>query len=347
MLTRVPFGHDLDGRPAEAWRLRSASGMEAWFLEHGATLARLQVPGRAGVGDPVDVVLGFDALHGYQRPHPYLGAVIGRYANRIRDGRFVLDGATVQLACNDGANHLHGGPVGFDRRAWVAQPAEDAITFSLHSEDGDQGYPGALEAQVRYSFAPSALRIDYTARTDRPTPANLTQHAYFDLGDEGILDLELQLAASRVLPVDAALLPTGEVDAVAGTPFDFRRPVRLRDAIAALASTAARVEGFDHCFVLDGQAGHLREAATLRNPRTALSLTVLTDQPGLQLYTGNFLDGSLVGRRERAYARHAGLCLEAQRFPDGPNHPDWGDCILRPGELYRQVTELRFDYGKA
>jgi aldose 1-epimerase len=350
MLTQIPFGQDLQGRPAQAWCLRSATGLEAWLLDHGATLARLQVPGADGA--MYDAVLGFASLAPYQRIHPYLGAVVGRYANRIRDGRFVQDGHPVLLARNDGAHHLHGGPEGFDRRAWSARAIDEgvspAIEFTLVSDDGDQGYPGRLEASVLYRLAADALHIDYIARTDRPTPVNLTQHAYFNLsGDadpEALLAQHLRVRASRYLPVDGDLLPTGERRDVTGSPFDLRTGPSIRDALRTDGVQEDRI-GFDHCFVLDDGPRSPRLAAALWSPTRARRLRVYTDQPGLQVYTGNFLDGSLVGRDGAPLQRHAGLCLETQRFPDGPNHPDWGDVMLRPGEVYRHSTVLAFDAG--
>jgi aldose 1-epimerase len=346
MLTRVPFGLDLAGRPTQAWRLRSAAGLEAWLLGHGATLARLRLPARDG--GIADVVLGFDSLAAYQQPHPYLGAMVGRHANRIRDGRFLLAGQAVQLACNDGPHHLHGGPEGFDRRTWAAHPLAEgdapAIEFVLHSEDGDQGYPGALAARVRYTLDGASLRIDTAATSDRPTVVNLAQHAYFDLaGSADIRALELQVQASHYLPVDAGRIPTGELRAVQDTPFDWRRAQPIHARLAELARVEPGSIGFDHCYVLDGEAGTLRLAAELTDPASGHRLRLHTDQPGLQVYTGNFLDGTLRGRDGMAYARHAGLCLEAQYFPDGPNHAHFPDPLLTPGDQRRQATVLEFE----
>lgn len=341
-VSRVPFGSDRDGRPAEAIVLRSAC-IEAWLLEWGATLARLRV--RNAQGRWADVVLGFGALSDYQQPQPYLGAVVGRHANRIRDGRFELDGREVVLARNDGAHHLHGGPEGFDRRSWsasVLDPGDEpALEFALHSVDGDQGYPGALEARVTYRLHDGRLHIDYLAAASAATPVNLTQHAYFDLSGRGdVRGQQLRLAASRYLPVDAQLVPTGEVRDVAGTAFDFRAGAVIGERLQALRASEPESPGFDHCFVLDGSAGALRTAAELLDPGSGRRLRLLTDQPGLQVYTGNFLDGRLRDRNGARLQRHAGLCLEPQRFPDGPNQPGFPDPILRPGELYRQACVL-------
>ena len=344
-LTRVAFGVDRDGRTASAFVLRSPAGVEAWLLEWGASLARLLAPDRSG--RPGDVVLGFDEASAYQQAHPYLGAVVGRHANRIRLARFPLDGRVVRLAPNDGEHHLHGGPEGFDRRMWQAAVLDDgdapAVEFALRSEAGDQGYPGALEARVVYRLEGAALHLDYLAASDAPTPVNLTQHAYFDLSGRGdIRGQHLRLQASRYLPVDEGLVPTGAIEDVAGTPFDFRKDPGIGEQLHALAQADPSLDGFDHCFVLDGPSGSLRPAARLRDPASGRCLHLHTDQPGLQLYTGNFLDGSLQGRQAARYARHAGLCLEAQRFPDGPNQPRFPDPILRPGQVYRQSTVFEF-----
>ena len=344
-LTRVAFGVDSEGRRADAFVLRNAAGLEAWLIGHGASLVRLRVPDRHGALG--DVVLGFPSLASYQEKHPYLGAVVGRHANRIRDGRFKLDGRDIALACNDGAHHLHGGPEGFDRRAWTATPLAvgeaPAIESALHSAEGDQGYPGALEVRVVYTLHDDTLRLDYLAAATAATPVNLTQHAYFDLAGHGdIRGQHLRLAASHYLPVDAQLVPTGERRAVEGTPFDFRSGALIGERLQALAQQQPQAPGFDHCFVIDGEPGVVRLAAELDDPRSGRRLRVLTDQPGLQVYTGNFLDGSLRNRDGRALGRHAGLCLEAQRFPDGPNHPGFPDAILRPGQVYRQTTVLEF-----
>lgn len=344
-VSRVPFGTDRDGRPAEATVLRHG-GLEAWLLEWGATLARLRVADARGRW--TDVVLGFGTLADYQQAQPYLGAVVGRHANRIRGGRFELDGREIALARNDGPHHLHGGPEGFDRQRWTASVLdpgdEPALEFALHSVDGDQGYPGALETRVTYRLQDGRLHIDYLAAANAPTPVNLTQHAYFDLSGRGdIRGQQLRLAASHYLPVDAELIPTGEIREVAGTAFDFRAGAVIGERLQALHAEAPASLGFDHCFVLDGAAGSLRTAAELLDPPSGRRLRLLTDQPGLQVYTGNFLDGRLHDRAGARLQRNAGLCLEPQRFPDGPNQPGFPDAVLRPGELYRQacVLELR------
>jgi aldose 1-epimerase len=341
-VTRAPFGTDRDGRPAEAIVLRHG-GLEAWLLEWGATLARLRVMDAQGRW--ADLVLGLRSLADYQQAQPYLGAVVGRHANRIRNGRFRLDGREVALARNDGAHHLHGGPEGFDRRPWTASvlAAGDApaLEFALHSADGDQGYPGALEARVVYRLQDRRLHIDYLAAASAPTPVNLTQHAYFDLSGRGdIRGQQLRLAASRYLPVDAQLIPTGELRDVAGTAFDFRAGAVIGERLQALHAAEPASPGFDHCFVLDGAAGSLRTAAELLDPASGRRLRLLTDQPGLQVYTGNFLDGRWPDREDRPLRRYAGLCLEPQRFPDGPNQPAFPDAILRPGQVYRQACVL-------
>lgn len=343
-LTRVPFGVDKDGVDAFAHVLQ-ADGIEAWLIDWGASLVRLRVPDRAG--QRADVVLGFEAWRDYQQPHPYLGAIVGRHANRIRDARFPLEGRVHRLLANDGPHHLHGGPRGFDRNLWRAAVLEagdaPALEFALHSEDGDQGYPGALEARVTYRLERSRLHIDYLAAGTTPTPVNLTQHAYFDLSaGRGIRGQKLQLAASHYLPVDALLIPTGEVRAVRDSPFDFRAGASINERLEALALSEPESPGFDHCFVLEGGERRLRPAAELSDPHSGRRMGLLTDQPGLQVYTGNFLDGSLVGRSGQRLHRLAGLCLEAQGFPDAPNQPRFPDAILRPGQVYRQSTVFEF-----
>jgi aldose 1-epimerase len=319
--------------------LASPSGVTAVLLSWGATLARLLVPDREGV--PGDVVLGFDTLAGYLGPHPHLGGTIGRYANRIAGARFSLHGRVHPLSVNEPPHHLHGGSPGFDRRPWSAEPFEAAgeagVVFRLTSEDGDQGYPGTLAAQARYSLSASGeLGVEFSASTDAPTVVSFTQHAYWNLADGGagdVLDHELEIAARSFLAVDRERIPTGEIASVAGTALDFRRPRTLRSALRAAP------EGLDHNLVLDANGSF---AARLRDPASGRTLELATSAPGLQLYTGNALDGSCRGRGGVAYRRHAGVCLEPQRLPDAPNRPEFGRVALLPGERYCERSRVRW-----
>jgi aldose 1-epimerase len=297
--------------------------LRARILDYGATLIGLEAPDRNG--RPGDVVLGFDDIERYRGAHPYFGGTIGRYANRIARGRFALDGNRYQLNCNNGVNHLHGGVNGFDRVQWRAEQSGNRVNLSYRSPDGEEGYPGNLEAEVTYSLSGNSLRIDYTAVTDRPTVVNLTNHSYFNLAGRGTIhDHVVRIAASRYLPVDENLIPTGEVARVGGTAFDFTLP------------RALRVPAIDHHFILDGDV-------EVSEPTSGRVLRISTSQPGIQFYTGNLLDGTLVGKGETRYARHAGLCLEPQHCPDSPNRPAFPSTVLRPGETYRQHAIYSFD----
>jgi aldose 1-epimerase len=322
--------------------------VEASVIEYGAIITSLRTPDRHGqIGD---VVLGFDRLDGYLAHSPYLGAVVGRYANRIAGGRFSLDGATYELACNDGANHLHGGRRGFDKALWRGTVIDDdgspGVAFSYVSEDGEEGYPGRLEVEVTYVLtSPRDLRVRYRAVTSATTIVNLTQHSYFNLSTSAkeVLDHRLTVKASRFTPVDAGLIPTGELRSVEGTPFDFRseRPIGAR--IGAPDVQLAVAGGYDHNFVLDRDDDRsMVLAARVVEPESGRTLEVDTTQPGLQVYSGNFLDGSIVGKGERRYGRRAGLCLETQHFPDSPHHPAFPSVVLRVGERYFQETVFRF-----
>ncbi len=326
--------------------LTNASGAQAVISNYGGTLMRLLVPDRAGrLGD---VVLGFEDVSAYQTPDyrragPYFGALIGRYANRIKGGRFTLDGVDYQLATNNGAHHLHGGARGFDKVLWAAEtgtsPDGPMLTLTYVSPDGEEGYPGTLRLTVVYTLThANALRIAYSATTDRATPLNLTHHAYFNLHHGAAPDAlghELVLAAERFAVVAADLIPTGELRTVAGTPMDFRTPRAIGARIGQVSG------GYDHNWVLDPAPG-LRLAATVYEPVSGRTLAVFTDQPGIQFYAGNFLDGTLVGTGGTRYRRHYGFCLETQHFPDSPNQPTFPTTILRPGQVWRSTTEYRF-----
>jgi aldose 1-epimerase len=340
------FGTDGAGRPALLYLLENAHGLRAAVTTHGATLVSLWAPDRAGAF--ADVTLGFDDVSGYESSaNDWFGCTVGRYANRIRGARFMLDGRTYAVTANDGPNHLHGGGArAFANVAWLAQPfaraEERGVIFTHRSFAGEEGFPGTLDVEVIYALTErDELRIDYRATTDRSTVLNLTNHAYWNLGGAGsgdVLDHVLTLFASRTTPIDDALLPTGELAPVADTPFDFTTPRRLGERIPGWEEPG---HGYDHNFVLDGAAGELSPAARLADPRSGRSLELWSTQPGLQLYSGNFLRGQR-GKAGVVYAQRSALCLETQHFPDSPNQPAFPSTTLRPGELYRQTTVHRF-----
>jgi aldose 1-epimerase len=351
-VTRAPFGTLPDGRPATLYTLTNARGARADITDYGATIVRLLVPDRTG--RPGDVVLGFNRVEDYTKASPYFGAVVGRYGNRIAGGRFTLDGRTFTLATNNTPGgipcHLHGGVVGFDKVLWTAEPVRrdhaTGLKLEYLSRDGEEGYPGNLRVTVHYWLQDdNALRIEYAAVTDRPTPVNLTQHSYFNLrgeGDGDILGHVLTLHASRLTPVDAGLIPAGAPAAVAGTPFDFTTPHAIGARIAADDPQLRHGGGYDHNWIIDGEPGRLRLAAEVREPQSGRTLEVWTEEPGVQFYSGNFLDGTLAGKSGRAYGHRSGFCLETQHFPDSPNRPDFPPTILRPGETYRTTTIYKF-----
>lgn len=336
-MTVSHFGRLDDGRPVDVITL-SAGPLTARVLSYGAILADLVL---ATAERERSLVLGYDGLDAYVAQDAYLGAVAGRCANRIRDGRFELDGAVRRLARNDGGrHHLHGGDTGFDKRLWtIAEAAPDAVTLTRVSPDGEEGYPGTIEVRCRYALDPSGLTITLSATTDAPTLVNLATHAYFALDDDPtILDHHLEVPADRWTPVDGDLIPTGELAPVAGTPFDFRRLRPIRDP--------GRSEPFlyDHNLVLsDAPAAAPRQVARLLSPKSGVSLAIASTEPGLQVYTGNFLPPKAPLRGGRPMVRHGGICLEPQRFPDAIHHPRFAGAVLRPGETYRQVTRYDVD----
>lgn len=348
---RQAFGTMPDGRLVEAVTLTSRGGLTACILTYGATLQALAAPDRDGVS--ADIVLGHASLDDYLSERHYFGVTVGRYANRIRHGRFTIDGTPYAIACNNGANSLHGGEDGFDTRCWtIAALTTDAVTMTLDSPDGDQGYPGALAVTAIYAFNDDdALHITYTATTDAPTIVNMTNHSFFNLAGEGsghsILSHRLMVAADTYLPVDATMIPTGERRAVAGTPFDFRQARPLADGIRDATDDQIRLgQGYDHNYVLrDGDADGMRIAARVTDPGSGRTLTLATDQPGLQVYSGNFLDGRAIGKAGRAYRQSDGFALEPQLFPDTPNQPDFGSARLDPGETYRARIVYRLSVG--
>jgi aldose 1-epimerase len=293
-------------------------------------------------------VLGFDDLDGYVANFngpldAFFGALIGRYANRIAHGTFTLDGQKYSLPLNNGENSLHGGPHGFNNVVWTAKPIDAGVELTYLSKDGEAGYPGNLTATVRYTLKKGDFQIEYSATTAKDTVVNLTNHAYFNLAGAGdILSHQVTLHASRFTPVDAGLIPTGELKPVDSTPFDFRKPNAIGGRINENDEQLHRGRGYDHNWVLDNKGGKLAEAADLYDPASGRVLKVLTDQPGIQFYSGNFLDGSIKGKGGKPYRLHSGLCLETQHFPDSPNHPDFPTTELKPGERYHTVTIYRF-----
>ncbi len=345
-VTKTPWGKTSEGVPVDLYTLTNARGMTAKIMTYGAILTELHAPDRTGkMGD---VVLGFSTLNGYLKGHPFFGATVGRYANRIARGKFTLDGKAYTLAANNAPNHLHGGTKGFDKKVWKAAPVKrsdgPAIRFTLTSPDGEEGYPGTLQVAVVYTLTnKNALRIDYSATTDKGTPVNLTNHSYFNLAGKGDVGNHVAtLDAARYTPVDETSIPTGQIAPVAGTPFDFSRPHRLGERIEKIGNTPS---GYDHNYVKNG-GGKFARAATVYEPTTGRVLTMYTSEPGFQLYTGNFLDGTLTGKNGVVYKKHTAFCLEAQHYPDSPNRPHFPTAILRPGQTYRQRTEYVFSTRK-
>jgi aldose 1-epimerase len=335
-----------DGTEIGLFTLTNARGVEVRAIAYGAIVVSIRTPDRRG--QLADVVLGCDDLEGYVTRSRYFGAVVGRYGNRIANGRFTLDGRTYQLATNNGKNHLHGGVRGFDKVVWRAQEfarnGHNAVAFRHTSPDGDEGYPGTLNARVTYTLtARNELVIEYEATTDKPTPINLTNHSYFNLAGEGrsdILQHRLTLDADRFTPVDDTMIPTGELAAVEGTPFDFRQETAIGARIDADHEQLRRGTGYDHTFVLSAGSA-LRHAARVVEPTTGRTLDVATTEPGVQFYAGNHLAGQ-VGKSGHAYGKRTGFCLETQHFPDSPNHASFPSTILRPGETYRSTTVFTF-----
>jgi aldose 1-epimerase len=326
--------------------LANKAGMRVRILDFGGIITEIHVPDRDGKF--ADVALGFDTLEPYSTDSPYFGALIGRYGNRIARGRFTLDGQALELPVNNGKNHLHGGTPGFDRVLWNARIEGDELVLGYRSADGEQGYPGTLDATVRYSLSEdNEIVVRFAAVTDRATPVNLTQHSYFNLtGGGSILDHELMLDADAFVAIDADLIPVGTLAPVAGTPFDFRSPRPIGAAIGTPDEQLKHGGGYDHCFVLNkaqANAGskNLTLAARVREPVSGRVLELLTQEPGVQFYSGNFLDGSLRGKGQ-AYAYRSGFCLEPQHFPDSPNQPAFPNTILRPGDTYETESRFRF-----
>jgi aldose 1-epimerase len=348
-IQRAPFGTLPGGEPVEVFTLTNANGIELKAIGYGGIITSLKVPDRAGKLD--DIVLGFDRLDDYLKEHPFFGAIIGRYGNRIAKGQFTLDGQTYKLATNNGPNHLHGGTKGFDKVPWKVEPAgKNALTFSRVSADGEEGYPGNLRVQVTYTLTDkNELQVDYLATTDKATPVNLTQHSYFNLAGQAsgdILGHQLMLNADRYTPVDETLIPTGKLAPVAGTPFDFTKPTAIGARINNADPQLKNGQGYDHNWVLNRKGAGLQLAARVIEPKTGRTMEISTTEPGIQFYSGNFLDGKLTGKGGAVYKHRTGFCLETQHFPDSPNQPSFPSTILKPGQEYRSRTVFTFGVTK-
>jgi aldose 1-epimerase len=346
-IQQAPFAQLAGGEQVSVFTLTNAAGMTVRILDFGGIITEIHVPDRDGVF--ADVALGFDTLEPYRGDSPYFGALIGRYGNRIAAGRFTLDGQQYALPVNNGKNHLHGGVPGFDRVLWRARIEGAGIdgqelVLDYRSPDGEQGYPGTLDASVRYRLTDdNEIVVRFSAVTDRATPVNLTQHSYFNLAGGGdILGHVMTIDADKFVPIDADSIPLGNLAPVAGTPFDFRTPVPIGARIGEPHEQLRHGGGYDHCFVLNKPApGVLSRAAHVREPRSGRVLELFTQEPGVQFYSGNFLDGSLAGKGQ-VYGHRSGFCLEPQHFPDSPNQPAFPNTILRPGEVYASESRFRF-----
>jgi aldose 1-epimerase len=345
-ISRAPFGRTPDGAPVELYTLRNSQGAEARIMTYGGIVVSLKMPDRAGrMGD---VVLGYDTLAEYIEENPYFGCLVGRYGNRIANGTFQLDGQTYRLAQNNGPNHLHGGLKGFDRVVWRARafnsPLGPALELNYLSPDGEEGYPGNLSVTAVYTLTEdNALRLDFAAVTDRPTVVNLTHHSYFNLAGRGdILGHEVMIHADRFTPVDETLIPTGELRPVDGTPFDFRTATPIGARIDQENEQLQFGGGYDHNWVINKPYGQFGLQAWVYEPTSGRVMEVLSTEPGLQFYSGNFLDGTLTGKGGWTYEHRTGFCMEPQHFPDSPNQPDFPSTVLRPGETYRNTIVYRF-----
>jgi len=344
-VTVKPFG-EADGQKISLYTLTNDKGVTVNVTNFGATVVDLLTPDRSGKS--ANISLGFDSVKPYlSKKVPYFGATIGRYGNRIANGKFTLDGKPYQLARNDGPNALHGGIKGFDKRVWTAEivkSANPSVRFTLHSADGEEGYPGAMDTTVVYTLTnKNNLELRFAATTDKPTVINLTNHTYFNLHGAGqgtVLDHQVRIPAKRYTPVDAKLIPTGELKSVKGTPMDFRKPVAIG---ARIKEVGGKPIGYDHNYVLNkGLLGGVKLNAEVYEPASGRVLDVLSDQPGVQFYSGNFLDGTLKGREQKPYKQYTGLCLEPQHFPDSPNKPQFPSVVLRPGKTYHSTIVFHF-----
>jgi aldose 1-epimerase len=351
-ITKTSFGKTSAGENVDLYTLRNVNGVEAKITNYGGIVVSLKVPDRNGKFD--DVVLGFKDFEGYLKNDPYFGALIGRYGNRIAKGRFTLNGVEYKLAVNNGENHLHGGIKGFDKVVWTGSESKTkagpAVVLTYLSKDGEEGYPGNLQVRVVYTLTNNnELKIDYSATTDKDTVINLTHHSYFNLAGEGngdILNHLLTINANRFVPTDAGSIPTGELRSVAGTPFDFLKPTAIGARINQDDEQLKLGNGYDHTFVINGRPGTLRLAATASEPASGRVMQVWTTEPGVQFYTGNFLNGTLTGKSGKVYQRRFGFCLETQHFPDSPNHPSFPTTTLKKGATYKSTTIYKFSHKR-
>jgi aldose 1-epimerase len=351
-IKKEAFGKTPDGSPVDVYTLTNSHGLEARVMNFGGILLSLRVPDRNGKLD--DIVLGFDSLEPYFTNDPHLGSIIGRYANRIANGKFTLDGVEYTLPKNNGPNTLHGGVKGFDKVLWQAETSETdkgcALVLRYTSKDGEEGFPGNLKTKVTYTLTDSdELAIDYEATADKATPVNLTSHGYFNLAGQGTGDVlahELQINADRFTPVDKNLIPTGELRPVKGTPLDFTKSNPIGSRINDSYEQLLLAHGYDHNFVINRKGSGLELAARVHEPSTGRTLEIYTTEPGVQFYSANFLDGSITGKQGRVYKQHYAFCLETQHFPDSPNHPSFPSTILRPGETYHSCTVYKLSTDK-
>ncbi len=350
-IVKEDFGETPEGEKVDLYTLKNTNGMEVKIMTYGGIITSLTAPDKEGNFE--DIVLGYDSLEQYTESNPYFGAIIGRFGNRIAQGKFSLDGTEYVLSKNDGENHLHGGEKGFDKVVWTAKPGEgenaNSLQLSYTSPDMEEGYPGMLETRVTYTLNnDNSLDVEYEATTDKKTIVNLTQHSYFNLSsnfDQTILDHVLEINAEEYLPVDGGLIPTGEIKPVAGTPFDFREPKTIGKDIADEDSNEQlrRGLGYDHCWVLNEQDSGMRFAASAHHPGTGRLLEIHTNEPGIQFYSGNFLDSTLIQKGgEGTYAKRTGFCLETQHYPDSPNQEGFPSVVLEPGETYSSKTTFKF-----
>jgi aldose 1-epimerase len=350
-VTKAPFG-TADGQSVDLYTLRNAHGVEARITNYGGILVSLKVPDRNGKFD--DVVLGFNDLDTYLKGHPYFGALIGRYGNRIAKGRFTLNGVEYKLAVNNGENTLHGGIKGFDKVVWTGKEmkskAGPAVVLTYLSKDGEEGYPGNLNVRVVYTLTnKNELKIEYSATTDKDTVTNLTHHSYFNLAGEGngdILSHSVTINADRFVPTDAGSIPTGELRKVSGTPFDFLTAHAIGERINQDEEQLKLGNGYDHTWIINGRPGTLRLAGTAYEATSGRTMQVWTTEPGMQFYTGNFLDGTLTGKSGKIYQRRFGFCFETQHYPDSPNQPSFPTTTLRKGATYKSTTIYRFSSKK-
>lgn len=348
-VTVEPFGKLSDGTPISLYTMRNSKGIVMRVMNYGGIIVSLEVPDRDG--NLVDVLLGYDSLQAYEKGNPFFGSLVGRYGNRIAKGKFVLDGKEYDLVKNNGENHLHGGTKGFDKVVWNIEevPSDDgmAIRLSYLSKDMEEGYPGNLDVAITYTLTnDNSIEFDYKATTDKTTIVNLTQHAYFNFtgGKSDILSHEISLNADRFLPVDQGLIPTGEIRSVENTPLDFRTLARIGERINDSYDQIRIAKGYDHCWVLNGEG--LKVAAEVFDPSSGIEMTVRTTEPGVQFYTGNFLNGSLTGKNSVVYNQRTGFCLETQHFPDSPNKSQFPSVVLKPGETYSSRTIYQFSTRK-